>query len=62
MAELLINRGHFAAARDLILEAAQTHRAVGFIDGALFDEIQLGRLLLGEGDLPGATCDTRGGR
>ena len=37
------------------LAADQTHRAVGFIDGAFFDEIQLGRLLLGEGDLRGAT-------
>ena len=43
------------ARRPSILAAAQTHRAVGFTDGALFDEIQLGRLLLGEGDLPGAT-------
>ncbi len=55
VAELLINRREFAAARPLIVAAAQTHRAVGFVDGALFDEIQLGRLLLGEGDLPGAT-------
>jgi tetratricopeptide (TPR) repeat protein len=55
VAELLINRRAFEAARPLILEAAQTHRAVGFTDGALFDEIQLGRLLLGEGDLPAAT-------
>jgi tetratricopeptide (TPR) repeat protein len=55
VAELLINRRDFAGARPLILEAARTHRAVGFTDGALFDEIQLGRLLLGEGDLPSAT-------
>jgi len=54
LAELLINRGQFADARDTILEAVRTHRAVGFIDGALFDEIQLGRLLLGEGDHGGA--------
>jgi class 3 adenylate cyclase/tetratricopeptide (TPR) repeat protein len=50
LAELLINRGELAAARAAIVEAAQTHRAVGFVDGALFDEIQLGRLYLGEGD------------
>jgi hypothetical protein len=55
VAELLINRRRFAAARPMILAAAQTHRAVGFTDGALFDEIQLGRLLLGGGDLSGAT-------
>ncbi len=50
IAEILINRGELAAARDVVLEAGRTHRAVGFVDGALFDEIQLGRLLLGEGD------------
>ena len=37
-----------------MIEAGLTHRAVGFIDGALFDEILLGRVLLGEGDLDGA--------
>ena len=50
VAELLISRGQFAAAREEIAAAGQTHRAVGFVDGALFDEVQLGRLLLGEGD------------
>jgi class 3 adenylate cyclase/tetratricopeptide (TPR) repeat protein len=50
VAELLINRRQFAAARTVIVEAVRTHRAVGFVDGALFDEIQLGRLVLGEGN------------
>ena len=50
LAELLINRGDLLAAREAVVEAGRTHRAVGFVDGALFDEIQLGRLLLREGD------------
>jgi class 3 adenylate cyclase/tetratricopeptide (TPR) repeat protein len=59
-AELLINRRDLAAARAEIVDAQQTHRAVGFTDGALFDEIQIGRLLLGEGDLEGATTVLKG--
>jgi class 3 adenylate cyclase/tetratricopeptide (TPR) repeat protein len=59
VAELLINRGELAAARGAIVEAIRTHRAVGFVDGALFDEIQLGRLLLGEGDRDAAAATLR---
>ena len=59
IAELLINRASLRGGRPMILEAAQTHRAVGFTDGALFDEIQLGRLLLGEGDLRGRSACSR---
>ena len=50
IAELLINRGQLVAARQAVVEATQTHRAVGFVEGILFDDIQLGRLLLAEGD------------
>ena len=38
----------------MVVEAVRTHRAVGYVDGALFDEIQLGRLLQAEGDLADA--------
>jgi class 3 adenylate cyclase/tetratricopeptide (TPR) repeat protein len=54
IAELLVNRGQYGAARELAIEAGQTHRAVGYTDGALFDDILLGRVLLGEGKVDGA--------
>jgi tetratricopeptide (TPR) repeat protein len=50
IAELLVNRGQYAEAREITVEAGRTHRAVGFVGGALFAEILLGRLVLGEGD------------
>ena len=55
-AELLINRGDLVRGREAILEAQQTHRAVGFNDGALFDEVQVGRLLLAEGEVDAAAA------
>jgi class 3 adenylate cyclase/tetratricopeptide (TPR) repeat protein len=54
VAEILVNRGQYSAARELVIEAGRTLRAVAFVDGALFAEIVLGRVLLGEGDLDGA--------
>jgi tetratricopeptide (TPR) repeat protein len=56
IAELLINRGELAAAGPMAEQAAQTHRAVGFVDGALFDEVQVGRLRLAQGDHEGAAA------
>jgi class 3 adenylate cyclase/tetratricopeptide (TPR) repeat protein len=49
--ELLVSRGEFDAAAPVLADALRTHRATAFIEGALFDEVQLGRLAAGRGDL-----------
>ncbi|HEY5011393.1 MAG TPA: tetratricopeptide repeat protein, partial [Acidimicrobiia bacterium] len=49
--ELLVSRGQFDEAMPVLAEAVRTHRAIGFLEGALFDEVQLGRLATGRGEL-----------
>ncbi len=50
IAEVFITQRRFDDAEPAIASATRTHRAVGFVEGVLFDEIQLGRLESARGD------------
>lgn len=48
--EVLVCRAQYDDADAPIRDSVRTHRAVGFVDGALFSEVQLGRLQRGRGE------------
>jgi tetratricopeptide (TPR) repeat protein len=48
--EVLINQGRYDLAAPSIEQACRTHRAIGFVEGLIFDEIQNGRLARARGE------------
>ena len=60
--EILINQGRYDLAGPSIAQACRTHRAVGFVEGVLFDEIQNGRLARARGERDLATQTLRAAR